>query len=91
MSVAADLTIWLALGSGMAGRSDGHHPGRYPGWMATETAAAASTVSGRRVRLAQVVAWLLAAFAAVPFFGLIDLGTLLGAANPEYQWRSRSR
>jgi hypothetical protein len=54
--------------------------------MATETAAAASTVSGRRVRLAQVVAWLLAAFAAVPFFGLIDLGTLLGAANPEYQW-----
>src|SRR6478735_10990505 len=54
--------------------------------MATETAAAASTVSGRRVRGAQVVAWIFAAFAAVPFFGLVDLGTLLGAANPEYQW-----
>jgi hypothetical protein len=54
--------------------------------MAAETAPTASTVSRSRIRLARVVAWVLAVFAAVPFFGLIDLGTLVGAADPAYVW-----
>jgi hypothetical protein len=59
---------------------------RYPDRMAAETAPTASTVSRSRIRLARVVAWVLAVFAAVPFFGLIDLGTLVGAADPAYVW-----
>jgi hypothetical protein len=54
--------------------------------MAAETPPTSITVSRGRIRWARVIAWVLALFAAIPFFGLIDLGTLVGAANPEYEW-----
>lgn len=40
---------------------------------------------GRRV-VASVFAWFFAVVAALPLFGLIDLGTTLGLANPAYRW-----
>jgi hypothetical protein len=58
---------------------------RYADTMAAETAPA-QAVSRSRIRLARIVALILAVFAAVPFFGLIDLGTLVGAADPAYVW-----
>ena len=54
--------------------------------MASETAPAPSIVSRRRIRSARVVAWMFAAFAAVPFFGLIDLATLPGWVDLDYEW-----
>lgn len=42
--------------------------------------------STRRIRLARVVAGFFCLVALVPMYGLIDLGTLLGWANPDYVW-----
>ncbi len=39
-----------------------------------------------RVLAARGLAWLLAIIAAVPMFGLIDLGTLFGMSDPRYEW-----
>ena len=39
-----------------------------------------------RVLAARILAWLLAVIAAVPMFGLIDLGTLFGLSDPRYEW-----
>jgi hypothetical protein len=36
--------------------------------------------------LARIVAVVLAVFAVVPFFGLIDSETLVGVADPAYVW-----
>src|SRR5436190_7895081 len=54
--------------------------------MAAEPATSSRTLSRRRIRSTRIVAWALGVFAAVPFFGLIDLGTLVGAADPAYVW-----
>jgi len=41
----------------------------------------------RRIVLARVLAWFFAAIAAVPMFGLIDLGTVFGLADPQWEWQ----
>lgn len=43
-------------------------------------------VSARRVVAARVVAWVWAFVAAVPLFGLVDLGTLFGLSDSRYRW-----
>jgi len=42
--------------------------------------------SGGRILAARIVAWFFAAVAAVPMFGLVDLGTVFGLANPQWEW-----
>lgn len=59
---------------------------RYAERMAAGTAPTSTAVSRSRIRSARIVAVVLAVFAVVPFFGLIDLGTLVGLADPAYVW-----
>ncbi|QIK72054.1 hypothetical protein G7070_06960 [Propioniciclava coleopterorum] len=40
-----------------------------------------------RVLLGRVLAWFCALVAAVPMFGLIDLGTVFGLSDPQYTWQ----
>ena len=54
--------------------------------MAAGSSTPPRTFSRRRIRSTRIVAWVFAVFAAVPFFGLIDLGTMLGWADPQYVW-----
>lgn len=39
-----------------------------------------------RLRAARILAAFLSLVAAIPYFGLIDLATLVGWVNPEFQW-----
>lgn len=44
------------------------------------------TTSSVRIRAVKPLAWAMAFLAAVVLFGLVDLGTLFGLANPAYEW-----
>lgn len=59
---------------------------RHPDRVATEAASGSNVVSQGRIRWARAVAWSCAVFAALPFFGLIDLSTLLGLVDQDYVW-----
>src|SRR3954447_18171724 len=50
------------------------------------TSAPRASLSTARARTARILSALLALFFLVPFFGLIDLATLVGWVNPDYLW-----
>lgn len=53
----------------------------------TESAEAASgPTSSARIQAVKPLAWIMAGFAAVVYYGLVDLGTVFGLSDPAYVW-----